>query len=146
MQLMPKTAQLMQKDMNKGNAFGAVFGNAAEPVMNVTLGQNYVRRLLDNELVEGNLFYMLAAYNAGPGRLQEWKTNLNYHSDPLLFAESIPIAQTRHYVMQVMTNYWIYCELADKPSNSVYTLLRGNWPSYDETSWPVAEASFQPNG
>ena len=143
MQLMPKTALLMQKRMSNGSD---VTGNASEPELNITLGQKYVRHLLDNELVDGNLFYMLAAYNAGPGRLQEWKSDIAYHDDPLLFVESIPIAQTRHYVMQVMTNYWIYCELADKPSRSIYSVLRGHWPSYDESSWPVADASLQPNG
>jgi len=139
MQLMPKTALLMEKNMNNGIALS---GNAADPVLNITLGQNYVRHLLDNELVEGNLFYMLAAYNAGPGRLQEWKHTVAYDGDPLLFIESIPIAETRHYVMQVMTNYWIYSELADKHNDSIYALLHGHFPSYDEASWPVADASM----
>jgi len=141
MQLMPKTALLMQKNMNN------IAGNAAEPELNMMLGQNYVQRLLDNPLVEGNLFYLLAAYNAGPGRLQEWKATLRDRDDPLLFVESIPYPQTRHYVMQVMTNYWIYCEMSGRVNTSIYALLHGRWPSYDETSWPVAVASaMQHNG
>lgn len=129
MQLMPKTASLMQKRLHNNAA-----GSVTEPVWNMTLGQDYIRQLLNNELVEGNLFYMLAAYNAGPGRLQEWKHTLTYHNDPLLFVESIPIPQTRHYVMQVMTNYWIYSELAGKPSHSSYALAQNRWPIYEETT------------
>ena len=101
MQLMPETASFMQKQHN-------LSGNVSEPVFNVTLGQDYVRHLLGNEMVGGNLIYMLAAYNAGPGRLAEWKESIGHDDDPLLFVESIPYAQTRHYVMQVMANYWIY--------------------------------------
>ena len=77
-----------------------------------------MQRLLNNELVDGNLIYLLAAYNAGPGRLQEWKEHLHADSDPLLFVESIPFAQTRNYIMQVMANYWIYSEMAGTPASS----------------------------
>lgn len=130
MQLMPKTASLMQKQLKtKKDKQGLT--NPLEPITNVTLGQNYVQHLLTNNLIEGNLVYLLAAYNAGPGRLQEWKTSIQHNQDPLLFIESIPFAQTRHYVMQVMANYWIYSELTGQSNRSVYALLRGKWPSYD---------------
>ncbi|MDE3060885.1 MAG: lytic transglycosylase domain-containing protein [Pseudomonadota bacterium] len=123
MQLMPQTASLMQQ--------GEPAQSVTEPVQNITLGQRYVRHLLGNNLVDGNLIYLLAAYNAGPARLQEWKQSLGAGNDPLLFIESIPFGQTRHYVMQVMTNYWIYSELCGHPSASVHALLNGHWPSYD---------------
>jgi soluble lytic murein transglycosylase-like protein len=113
--------------------------NVTEPVANMTLGQNYLHHLMDSKLVEGNLFYLLAAYNAGPGRLQEWKRNIDYNNDPLLFVESIPYAQTRNYVMQVMANYWIYSELTGKANYSVHALLHGHWPWYEPyTGGPVA--------
>jgi soluble lytic murein transglycosylase-like protein len=141
MQLMPQTAFLMQKKMNGGtlSATDAAMDNVAEPILNITLGQHYVEHLLSNELVEGNLFYLLAAYNAGPGRLQEWKARMGQSDDPLLFVESIPYAQTRNYVMQVMTNYWIYSELLGTPNRSVYALLHGQWPSYEQYTGPVAD-------
>ena len=131
MQLMPKTAQLMQRATD-------ISGNAADPILNVTLGQSYVQRLLDNPLIEGNLVYLLAAYNAGPGRLQEWKHTLHADKDPLLFVESIPCAQTRYYVMQVLANYWIYSAMAGTTGHSAYALLHGQWPSYDAFVPPVA--------
>lgn len=125
MQIMPKTASMMQKQMDV-----PVGGNVSEPSLNFTLGQNYIKHLLENGLVEGNLIYMLTAYNAGPGRLQEWKATVR-KDDPLLFIESIPFAETRGYVMQVMANYWIYSELAGQPSQTVGTLASGKWPNYD---------------
>ena len=146
MQLMPQTASLMQKQSNLDLTVPAASGNVSEPIVNITLGQNYVQHLLDNPLVDGNLIYLLAAYNAGPGKLQEWKNNNLGHSDPLLFVESIPYGQTRHYVMQVMTNYWIYSELAGMANHSVYALLKNQWPSYDGYQGPVASAGItQPN-
>lgn len=140
MQLMPQTASLMQKQMSLDLSLPPARGNVSEPVVNLTLGQNYVQRLLDNNLVDNNLVYLLAAYNAGPGRLQEWKASNIGHDDPLLFVESIPFGQTRHYVMQVMTNYWIYSELAGSENHSVYAFLKGKFPSYGGFHGPVASA------
>lgn len=143
MQLMPQTASLMHKQMyGVANAEPLIKLSAAEPVQNITLGQNYVEHLLTNNLVEGNMFYLLAAYNAGPGRLQDWKASLNYRNDPLLFVESIPFNETHNYVMQVMTNYWIYSDLTGGSDESVQAVLHGQWPSYAvlEGIKPVAEA------
>lgn len=130
MQLMPETAKLMKKQMQKNNGVTFSAYHAVDAVTNVTLGQGYVEHLLGNALVENNLLFMLTAYNAGPGRLMEWKKNIDYKNDPLLFLESIPFPETRNYVMQVMTNYWIYSELAGKPSESLHALLSGKWPNY----------------
>lgn len=129
MQLMPGTASLMHKRIY-GSTSPERQARAAEPVQNITLGQNYVEHLLTHSLVGGNLFYLLAAYNAGPGRLQDWKASLNYRNDPLLFVESIPFSETRSYVMQVMANYWIYSELTGGDDQSAYAVLKGRWPAY----------------
>lgn len=125
MQLMPQTASMMKKQLSI-----AARDNASEPSLNMALGQNYVLHLLENGLVDGNLVYMLAAYNAGPARLQEWKKTFA-QDDPLLFIESIPFGETRGYVMQVLTNYWIYSELTGASNRSLASLIRGHWPSYD---------------
>ncbi len=137
MQLMPKTAQMMHSyyvadnDNNiRVKSSGSDIKKLSDPVMNITLGERYVGHLLGNSLIKGNLFYMLAAYNAGIGRLKEWQDNIAYHDDPLLFVESIPYSETRTYVMQVMTNYWIYSELFGVNNKSVIAVLRNNWPTY----------------
>ncbi len=129
MQLMPKTASMMQKDLGSD-----ITGNVSEPSLNMMLGQNYIQHLLENALVEGNIVYMLAAYNAGPGRLQEWKNTIA-QDDPLLFIESIPFAETRAYVMQVMTNYWVYSALSGTMDRSSLALASSAWPHYGR---PVA--------
>ena len=136
MQLMPQTASMMHRRIN--GAHDTSVASLTEPVMNMTLGQNYVRHLLDNSMVQGNLVYMLTAYNAGPGRLQDWKQSTGRTDDPLLFIETIPYSQTRYYVMQVMANYWIYSEIAGKQSPTVYALLKDRWPAYDNYIAPVA--------
>jgi hypothetical protein len=52
---------------------------------------------------------LLVAYNAGPGNLAHWKQQYaETVSDPLLFIETLPLAETRAYVERVMANYWIY--------------------------------------
>lgn len=137
MQLMPQTARKMQ-DANIDSI--DLSGNVSEPVLNITLGERYVEHLLNNNLVNGNLFYMLAAYNAGPKRLKDWQDNIFYNDDPLLFVESIPFSETRHYVLQVMTNYWIYTELDGKPNKSVTSVLQGSWPTYIPLTAPVADS------
>jgi soluble lytic murein transglycosylase-like protein len=138
MQLMPQTARKMQRSYMSANGILENI-NLSEPVLNVTLGERYVKHLLDNSLVNGNLFYMLAAYNAGAGRLKEWQDNINYNDDPLLFVESIPYQESRSYVMQVMTNYWIYSELAGISNNSILALLQNNWPDYSDLKLPGAK-------
>ncbi len=143
MQLMPQTASFIRKKAG----VEIEEGSAAEPVINVTLGQNYVQHLLDNKLVEGNLFYLLTAYNAGAGRLQDWKKSLGHKDDPLLFVESIPYPETRYYVMQVMANYWIYSELIGSSNSSLYALLHNQWPSYnDGTPLAARSAAADRNG
>lgn len=143
MQLMPSTAALVHKQIYGKQDNLPTRHAVAEPTLNVTLGQSYVETLLTNPLVEGNLFYLLAAYNAGPGRLQEWKGSLGYKNDPLLFVESIPFNETRHYVIQVMTNYWMYSELIGSENNSIAALLNGQWPSYAAEGTPL-EAVLRP--
>ncbi len=137
MQLMPQTARKMQNSNINSNE---LLGNVSEPVLNITLGERYVEHLLNNNLVNGNLFYMLAAYNAGPKRLKDWQDNISYNDDPLLFVESIPFSETRHYVLQVMTNYWIYTELDGKPNKSAISVLQGSWPTYMPLTAPVADS------
>jgi soluble lytic murein transglycosylase len=132
MQIMPQTANYMKKSLYgaQQSEFLATSLSEHDPLTNLSLGQHYVEYLLGNNLVEGNLLFMLTAYNAGPKRLMDWKKSIDYRNDPLLFIESIPFAETRNYVMQVMANYWIYSELAGTPSPTANAVLSGHWPGY----------------
>lgn len=141
MQLMPKTVSIMQKRAKRDiQDMPVSVSNAAEPATNMTLGQHYIEHLLDIPMVENNMFYLLTAYNAGPGRLQTWKRTIGHKQDPLLFLESIPFGETRSYVMQVMTNYWIYSELMGQPTNSHQALLKNQWPNYEPPAKAIVVA------
>ncbi len=98
MQLMPSTASYI----------GGSQDRLTNPEKNIALGQRYIRRLLGNNMIDHDLFAMAIAYNAGPGNLQKWQRELKDINDPLLFIESIPVAETRAFVERVMANYWIY--------------------------------------
>ncbi len=135
MQLMPQTASRMQTlaalSMSRENFF--------EPAANLALGQAYLTHLMHSTNANSNLIFLTASYNAGPGKLAEWTKTLNYGNDPLLFMESIPYAETRNYVSQVLTSYWIYREMNGKVATSALSLAEGSWPIYDETP-PLALA------
>lgn len=127
MQLMPRTASFIARDSALRKQKGKLFA----PEYNIELGQRYLQHLLDNPLVKGNIFYLAAAYNAGPGNLQKWMRELRFDDDPLLFTELIPLAETRNFVEQVITNYWIYRDRLGLPSGSLDHVTVGNWPQYE---------------
>lgn len=99
MQIMPTTADYVTN--------GSV-GSLSHPETNMTVGQKYVKYLLNDKVVNNDLFKMAIAYNAGPGNLSRWTRELKDIDDPMLFIESIPSGETRAFVERVMVNYWIY--------------------------------------
>ncbi|WP_333785068.1 transglycosylase SLT domain-containing protein [Thermocrinis sp.] len=72
------------------------------PKENILMGTAYLREMLD--LWNGDLIRAVASYNAGPNRVKSFIQ----HKDPYVFIETIPIAETRNYVKQVLNNYYIY--------------------------------------
>jgi soluble lytic murein transglycosylase len=79
-----------------------------DPQVNVRLGTQYLGRLADTH--RGNLILMLAAYNAGPGRVQRWLQELST-ADWDEFIERLPFEETRLYVKSVLRNYGVYQRL-----------------------------------
>jgi soluble lytic murein transglycosylase-like protein len=135
MQLMPATAAAMA---HAGDIVGYKKRALLDPQTNLTLAQRYVDELLALPRIKGDLVLMLSAYNAGPGNLQKWMRRGIDDQDPLLFIESIPITETRHYVERVFTYYWIYQERLGLPTPSLDALASGAWPMY---SPPAAQAA-----
>lgn len=135
MQLMPRTARFIS---NK------TFDNSQlhDPEINITLGQRYVRYLLNLSHVDNNLIYMAAAYNAGPGNLEKWQKSVSYKNDPLLFIESIPLSETRAFIERVMTNYWIYSQRFAQEASTLQELTRGQWPTYAAIDSDITLASY----
>ena len=129
MQIMPTTAAYIAEDPDfKGDDRFLL----DDPEISVSLGQEYIGHLLNHPGIEGNLFYLLAAYNAGPGNLQSWIKSGASSDDPLLFVETIPSRETRHFVSRVMANYWMYRLRLDGNTPSLAMVASGEWPVYDD--------------
>ncbi len=92
MQLMPATATYVADKLTTDMGRKP---DLYEPETNVTLGQHYVRYLLDQKGIENDLILTIAAYNAGPGNLESWRKKLSRIKDPVLFIESMPVRETR---------------------------------------------------
>jgi soluble lytic murein transglycosylase len=107
MQLMPATA----KDM--AEAAGEPYEPArltADPLYNARLGTAYLARMLD--YFDGAYVLATAAYNAGPGRVDDWLETNGDPRDPdvdaVTWIESIPFTETRNYVMRVLEGLHVY--------------------------------------
>lgn len=107
MQLMPATGKEVAGNLKYPDDFKTE--DLFRPVVNIKLGTNYFSH--QRNYFGYDIYKMLAAYNAGPGReTQEWITNSQ--DDPDLFIETIRYSETRNYIINVSTfiNYyrWLY--------------------------------------
>jgi len=152
MQIMPDTAnyvlnkfthsdnELVNQTIQEAKAKQNDSRYLRDPVLNLVLGQRYLAYLSEKDFINGNLIHLIAAYNAGPNVMQQWKKRFSNIKDPLLFVEMIPYKETRHYVKQVLTNYVIYNELIHGRSNDSFALMKGSWPTIATPSVRVAAA------
>ncbi len=102
MQIIPRTARALASELN---VVCTIPNDLFDPVININFGTHYLNTLFRQF---GNKpEYALAAYNAGPHRVQRWKT-FKFSDDIDFFVENIEYSQTRTYVRRVMRNYWIY--------------------------------------
>lgn len=127
MQIMPSTASYVT---GGGDFSGSGSNLLKDPVTNIDIGQKYLYSLLSRDYIDGDLFSLMIAYNAGPGNLYKWKRNLSSVEDPLLFIETIPVAETRAYVERVLANYWIYRMKLGQEVPSLDNVASGRWPKY----------------
>ncbi len=133
MQIMPKTASYIAGKPSSYFKTDEGIKKLSNPVLNITLGQKYLKKLLSHPAIDGNILQLIAAYNAGPGRLSRWKRKINIEDDPLLFIEMLPAAETRAFVEKVMANYWIYhLRLYGKTPASLQSIASGKWPVYEQ--------------
>ena len=75
-----------------------------QPEVNVPLGMRHLASSLSRH---PHAAYALAAYNAGEGRLRQWRQRAGF-DDPELFVERIPYVETRDYVRIVLRNAAMY--------------------------------------
>ena len=71
---------------------------------NIKLGTYYLRYTLD--LMSGQAAMATAAYNAGPGNAKHWAPKRPMEG--AIYAETIPVLETRQYVQKVMANTCFY--------------------------------------
>ncbi len=103
MQILPPTGRTVSRKL--GRAAGkaarkkAPAPNLNDPATALALGTHYLRQMLDS--FGGRVERALAAYNAGPTRVQSWvaaRPDMSAEE----FVESIPFVETRAYVMNIL--------------------------------------------
>ena len=127
MQIMPDTARHVAKLVKTAYAGDDWL---LAPPNNMAMGQAWLRELAATPTVKGSLIHLLAAYNAGEGRLQGWLAGelAPAADDPLLFIESVPLAETRGYLKKVLANLWAYQARAGGTAPSLQALAENRWP------------------
>jgi soluble lytic murein transglycosylase len=108
MQLLPSTARLTAKRYGVEDSI-TTDALLNDPRLNIRLGTSYMRDQLDKY---GRIEYLAAAYNAGPGRVVQWRASLPLQIDE--WAEAIPFKETRGYVQGVVRNMLQYRRLYDE--------------------------------
>lgn len=109
MQLMPATAKATAK---RHSIPLKNLSLLSDPDTNIRLGTAYLGDMAQR--FDGNLAYASAAYNAGPGRVNQW---LGARGElPLdIWIETIPFDETRNYVQNVLAFRVIYERIAQRP-------------------------------
>jgi len=107
MQLLPSTAALVARRIGVPYQVSQLTG---DPQANMRLGAGYLDQMLTR--FGGALPLAAAAYNAGPGRVDQW---LGTYGDPrggdvdmIDWMEQIPFSETRNYVQRVIENVMVY--------------------------------------
>ena len=107
MQLMPATAQGVAAGLGVAHSTDAL---TADPDHNIRLGSAYLRDMVNR--FDGSYVLAIAAYNAGPGRVDDWLETIGDPRAPGVDAidwiERIPIYETRNYVQRVLEDTQIY--------------------------------------
>jgi hypothetical protein len=101
MQLLLGTA----REIARGSDLKIKASDLYDPGINIRLGLNHLRMLLDK--YDGRLYLALAAYNAGAARVDQWLADFP-NADEEEFIEMIPFSETRNYVKNILRNYFFY--------------------------------------
>ena len=112
MQLMPATAKQVAAKI------GVSYPNnrsLTSPDLNIRLGTNYLGQMLRK--FDNNRILASAAYNAGPGRVNQW---LNPDVPFDVWIEIIPFTETRNYVQNVLMFSSIYSRRMNERQPLIY--------------------------
>ena len=97
MQIMGPTGRLLARDLGVRYRRAALF----DPSTSLDFGTRYLRQMLDR--FDGRVERALAAYNAGPHRVDAW-TSGRPDVSAEEFVETIPFSETRYYVMTILSS------------------------------------------
>ncbi len=107
MQLMPRTARHVARTLGVAYSERRL---TQDPGYNVRLGAAYLSDLLAD--YGGARALAVAAYNAGPSRVNAWLPKFgdprDGATDPIDWIESLPFAETRNYVQRVLEGACVY--------------------------------------
>jgi soluble lytic murein transglycosylase len=136
LQLIPRTAFLMARQLGLPYSPGRLVG---DPEYNVRLGSHYLKTLLKH--YDGEVALAVAAYNAGPRRVDEW---IRLHGDPrrrdrsalIDWIELIPFDETRNYVQRVLEGHNLYRRrlASDNPTTVWFRPVNG---PLEPLPWPA---------
>ena len=96
MQVMPATGKQVAAQLKASHSDQALY----DVEHNVLLGSAYYRQLLDR--YSGNRVLAMAAYNAGPHRVDRWRNRPGETVPVDVWIETIPFRETRNYVKAVL--------------------------------------------
>jgi len=105
MQIMPETGQWAAQQINLANYDSA---QLYEPERNIQIGCWYLRQL--GQDFNGDYPLILAAYNAGPGRVRTWLLTGQWDGR-WETVDNIPFPETQEYLRKVNTDYQMYLRL-----------------------------------
>jgi soluble lytic murein transglycosylase len=137
MQVMPSTGRWVARKIGLTDF---VQGMLTDVKTNILLGANYMNMVLGS--MDGSQVLATAAYNAGPGRLRSWRTQLAKPMDSTIFIESIPFSETRGYVKNVMVNATYYAALFDGRPQSLKARLGSTVTPKGYTEQEQQEAAY----
>lgn len=117
MQLMPTTARHVARSMRikRPRSYDLLDSD-----FNIKLGINYLKKLQKD--FSGNTVLATAAYNAGPGKVNRWRSNYNTANTDL-WIEMVPYPETRDYLKRVLTYTVIYEQRLGIKSSSMFDHL-----------------------
>jgi len=111
MQVIPKTARVLAHTLRVAYRPQALY----DPAVSLDFGTRYLHEML--ERFGGRVERALAAYNAGPHRVDAWtRDNPNMSAEE--FIESIPFTETRLYVMTILGSREQYRRIYSFPAAS----------------------------
>ncbi len=131
MQLLVPTAMTTarQVGVNRSITMDSLF----EPRLNIQLGTAYFKDQLDKY---GRIEYVAAAYNAGPGRVVQWRASLPLQMDE--WQEAVPFRETRLYIQGVVRNTLQYRRLYDENGQFRASVgARAVYPSPNSSASPA---------